>query len=564
MSVASGAAVRAESRGPDGDPGRSGDEGRLPQILKSPQLMTALAGLGVALRLWAFAASSSLGLDEILLSRNILGLPLRDLLVEPLRLDQVAPRGFLLVEKLAVLALGPGEHALRLFPFVAGVAAVLLFRRLAQRSLEGLAAPFALALFAVGVPLLRYSAEVKQYETDAAASIVVMLLALDLRARETSLRRRVAFGLLGALVAWFSQPSVVLMGGIGLAFAAGWLRSRDRRLEGALFVTLPLWAAACVAAIIAGRHSMTPSTKAFMDAFWAQGFMPRSPPLAALQWFPERGVSLFGDPTLLRYPLPALFLALALAGLVVLFRERREIAGILIGPLFVALAAGVARQYPFHGRVAMYLVPVVLLAIAAFVHWLSRQAARLHPALGAAVLAIILALPASALLKSQPPYIVEHTEAMLSYLQQHRRPGDPVYVFPLQRIGVLYYGDRYGLSPADWTTGVCDPVDTRAYLRDLDRYRGVERLWVYSAVPRPFRTASAAVQGYLGTIGIRRDSFERPSLIFGSSRLVLYDLSDPGRLASAAAATFPVEPMPTDPRPGCRPWSSPSPVDSFR
>ncbi len=525
--------------------------------------MTVLVGLGVALRVWAFVGSSSLGLDEILLSRNILGLPMRQLLLEPLRLDQVAPRAFLFVEKLVVLALGPGEHALRLFPFVVGVAALFLFRRLALRSLDDLAAPFALALFAVGVPLIRYSAEVKQYETDAAASILVMLLALELRARETSVRQRVAFGLAGAVLVWFSQPSVVLMGGIGLAFAVGWLRSRDRRLQGALLVTLPLWAAACEAAIIAGRNSMSPSTKAFMDAFWGQGFMPREPG-AALRWFPDRGMSLFGDPTLLRYPLPALFLALAVAGIVALFRERREVAGILAGPLLLALAAGVARQYPFHGRVAMYLVPVVLLAVAAGTQWLARQAARLHPALGAAAFAAILSLPASALFQSKPPYIVEHTEALLSHLQQHRQPGDQIYVFPLQRIGLLYYGERFGLSPADWTTGVCNPSDTRAYVRDLDRYRGVRRLWVYTAAARPFRTASAAVQGYLGTIGSRRDSLELPSLIFGSSRLELYDLSDPVLLARANADTFPVAPMPTDPRPGCRPWTSPSPGDNFR
>lgn len=36
----------------------------------------------------------------------------------PLRLDQVAPRAFLLVEKLVVLALGPGELSLRLFPLL--------------------------------------------------------------------------------------------------------------------------------------------------------------------------------------------------------------------------------------------------------------------------------------------------------------------------------------------------------------------------------------------------------------------------------------------------------------
>jgi len=49
--------------------------------------------------------------------------------------------------------------------------------------------------------------------------------------------------------------------------------------------------------------------------------------------------------------------------------------------------------------------------------------------------------------KAPPPYDIEHTPALLTYLQRHRQPGDVVYVFPLSRIGVLFYGPRLGLQP---------------------------------------------------------------------------------------------------------------------
>ena len=105
------------------------------------RLLTALVLLGVALRAVAYFGNSSLWLDEILLSRNIIELPMRELLLAPLALDQVAPRGFLFVEKLAVTAFGPHELALRLFPFLCGLASVVLFRRLAERTLTGAAVP---------------------------------------------------------------------------------------------------------------------------------------------------------------------------------------------------------------------------------------------------------------------------------------------------------------------------------------------------------------------------------------------------------------------------------------
>ena len=121
------------------------------QALRSARFLTVLVVIGVALRVWAYAANTSLWLDEILLARNIIALPLRDLITQPLLLDQVAPRGFLLVEKLAVLTFGDRELALRLFPFLCGIAGLFLFRRLAERALDGLAVPFAVALFALGI-----------------------------------------------------------------------------------------------------------------------------------------------------------------------------------------------------------------------------------------------------------------------------------------------------------------------------------------------------------------------------------------------------------------------------
>jgi hypothetical protein len=61
------------------------------------------------------AANTALYLDEILLSYSILNLPIVDLLTRPLPIDQVAPLGFLLVERCSVTIFGHNEFALRLF-----------------------------------------------------------------------------------------------------------------------------------------------------------------------------------------------------------------------------------------------------------------------------------------------------------------------------------------------------------------------------------------------------------------------------------------------------------------
>src|SRR6476469_2677618 len=149
------------------------------------RVLLVLIVLGVGLRAWAYFSNASLWLDELLLSRNILGLPLSHLLTKPLLLDQVAPRGFLLLEKLAVDTLGRNELALRLFPFLCSVASVFLFHQVARRALGGWAAVWALALFAIGIPLIQYGVEVKQYIFDATAAILLFFLVLTLRDSET-------------------------------------------------------------------------------------------------------------------------------------------------------------------------------------------------------------------------------------------------------------------------------------------------------------------------------------------------------------------------------------------
>lgn len=535
---------------------------RFGRILSGAQVLNALVLLGVALRLWEYFFNRSLYLDEILLTRSIVGMPLGALLTKPLLMDQVAPRGFLLVERLAVMVFGPSEWALRLFPCLCGVASVILLRRLAERVLTGAGPALALFLFAIGVPLIRYGGDVKQYAVDIAAAIGLLLLALDLREKEATTKRLLLAGALGLVIVWFSQTAVLVMAGIGLGLMVDWLISRDRKAGRELLIMIPLWAVASVAAVIAGMRSMTPSTREFMDDFWAGGFFPRTlQATKAPAWFWERLSSIFSDPSLLRYRWPAMFLIVAVAGVIALWQRSRPAALLLVGPFVVTMAAAVVHQYPFRGRLIVWLVPSALIAAAAGAEWIRGRASALHSTLGAAfgaaLMLAFLASPVMAMWEMPPPYDIEHWRALLSYLQSHRQTGDEVYVLPIQRIGMSFYGPSYGLQPQDWTTGVCEQNDTRAYIQDVDRYRGVRRLWVLSAATRPFRVARASVLKYLNTIGVKKDSVEFPSLTMTAVSAELYDLSDPARLQAASARTFPVPPMPSDPRPGCRDWLKP-------
>ena len=250
---------------------------------------------------------------------------------------------------------------------------------------------------------------------------------------------------------------------------------------------------------------------------------------------------LFGEDTLLRYRWPVLYTALAVIGLILLFRRQRVVAVVLLGPFAAAVAAAVAQQYPFRARLVLYVAPGLVLAVAQAAEGIRRVASRLHPALGAACMAAIFVGPAWSLVRFPPPYFVEDHKTVLAYVRDHRQPGDAVYVYSYEIEAIERYGAEYGLAPGDYEIGRCSKVDRRMALREADRYRGRPRVWVIAGAVPPFQPPRQTLEQYLSTIGVPRASIVvegmRPIAPVSAT---LFDLSDPKRLEAATAETFPL------------------------
>ncbi|HYV03781.1 MAG TPA: hypothetical protein VFB82_04300, partial [Blastocatellia bacterium] len=90
------------------------------------RLAWLIVAFAAALRAVQYFSNSALYVDEGALALNVINRGFAGFL-RPLDLNQAAPPGFLALEKIAVAALGTGEYALRLFPFLFSLAAILLF-----------------------------------------------------------------------------------------------------------------------------------------------------------------------------------------------------------------------------------------------------------------------------------------------------------------------------------------------------------------------------------------------------------------------------------------------------
>jgi hypothetical protein len=496
-----------------------------------------LIAAGALLRVWQYAGGTSLWVDEISLVENVLRRPLGRLLFEPLDFDQVAPPGFLFLVKSAVALLGSSEYALRLFPLLCSLASLGLFAALTRRILVGWSRLFATGLFAIGVPLFLYAAEVKPYSSDVAASLGMTLLAFRLIDGVDA--RFLRAGLIGFAVVWFSQGAVLVLAGLALALGLIAGTARQHGLWRRLPATLAPWGVGAVAAAALGIRSMTPPVRVYMDRFWSEAFWPIWPRSAEdALWLPRTLRGFWGQ-SLFQYPLSPLYLALMLVGFWAMWRRRRDAALLLLGPVAVSLAASAARAYPFSARLLLPLAPAFLIAAS---EGLASVAARLR--LPASAAAGVAALPSLLALASNfPVHLHEEAKPVLAYVAARRRPHDSIYVYFGGERAFRYYGPRFGLEPDSAFLGACHRDQPRGYLREIDRFRGRPRVWTIFAHDVPRLQEQALILGYLSRIGVRREGIAVPPGDPYAVTAQLYDLAIPDRLTGATAETYPVPPL---------------------
>src|SRR5215469_7867911 len=98
--------------------------------------MVAIMAAGAAIRLWQYLGNPALWLDEMAVANNLMTRSVVGLLSAPLADGQVAPPGFLILSRAAVVAFGSSEYALRLVPLICSLATLPLFMCLARRVLS--------------------------------------------------------------------------------------------------------------------------------------------------------------------------------------------------------------------------------------------------------------------------------------------------------------------------------------------------------------------------------------------------------------------------------------------
>ena len=397
-----------------------------PAIAASPSpvnwnaVMTAIVLLGAALRVAQYASRQSYWNDEASLVLNIFDHTARELL-GPLEFDQASPPLFLLAMRGMHVLLGRGEYAMRLLPVILSIAALVLFARLARRTLAPLMAAIGLALFAVSNHLITHAAEAKQYSGDVFVATLLLLLAVGGAPTVPAHKRLERVSLAAVVAVWFSHPAAFMFGGIALAL--GWSALREKSIHAArVFSAMSLPALSfLVLYFVSIRHQQSQ----MLFNYWGDKFVDYSWKLPL--WLVLSSVNLFD------YVYDkggALLLPLGVLGAVHLWRRgRRELLGMLILPILLTLLAAAVRRYPFGGsRLTLFLAPCLLLLVGAGLQMLRDMLAprvgRWWVAVPVALLAINGSIAAYHLVV---PRYRGNMRPVVEYIRQHRKPDEPVF-----------------------------------------------------------------------------------------------------------------------------------------
>jgi hypothetical protein len=376
--------------------------------------------VGLVLMVITLVMNRSLWLDEAML---VLSIRERSAfaLLEPLDDHQMAPIGWLLLQKLLFETFTQTDWSFRLLSLAAAAGSILLWRPVFTAvSRSEITSRIATAAFALNYFVLFYSNEAKPYATDMAS--VSIILFFTLRWYESDNRRSlVCLGIAGILLPWFSFAAPFALAGSGMFLV---MQRRYQRRWKLLFYIALSWMFSFVMyyfLFLAGHPA-----QAYMSEYWQSGFMPLNPFTPAFIQFWAELFRMFSGtmiPFGPAWPLAALFLA---AGVVYMIRRIHFRFTALLFPVVVHLVVSAFHRYPFQHRLVLYAVPVLTLVFVFGVRQLWSMAPRVVRLPQLLILPVFLFFGP---LAAKWPLSREEIRPAVAALASSIKPGHSVYVY---------------------------------------------------------------------------------------------------------------------------------------
>jgi hypothetical protein len=478
---------------------------RLGELLIAPAFLWALLAFGFLTRIVPYVFNRSLWLDETMIAFNIVNRSYGEFL-QPLDYNQGAPFAFLVVERFFVNLMGESEYALRAFPFLCGVGALLLFYAIVNRWLAPAARPIALLLFIFSDTLTRYTAEVKPYGCDV-FFVLLLWVFLPVDKKPSSLRL-LLLAVVGCIAVWFSYPMIFVLAAMGFFLLYDAWTRRDNKEVASVVVTGIAWVGSFGASYIVALGQL--ADQSVMTNYWSNKFFP-FPPTSIRQ---IRQLVAIPFDTLISpasLPMAGIAMLLVVVGIVGLYMTRRDRLFLVLAPMGFVVVASSLHLYPFDGRLILFLVPSIYILVASGAEMLREKIGQSAPLVWALLVGLLLFHPAeAAMYQLVKPFRGEEIRQVLQHVSENAKPGDTIYLSHHADPAYQYYSRRYDFEDVEI---ISSPKEANSmpdfeHITTLD---GKPRVWVVLThlYPGLGSQLETGYRSYLESTATKLDEYER-------------------------------------------------------
>jgi hypothetical protein len=511
---------------------------KINSFLSSQKFIWIIVGIGVILRLIEYFVNRSLWLDESSLALNIVNRSMHELL-QPLDHYQSAPIGFLILVKLLVNFFGNSGYILRLIPLLSGLVSLFLFYIVSKQLLKPFAVPIAVGLFAISEPLIRYSAEFKQYSSDVTFALLLILVSIYIVVNKVNLSRILALGIIGALAIWFSHPVVFVLTSIAFSLSIFDVLKKDWYRLRLLTIAYSMWLLSFIVCFCVTLNYL--SRNDGLLNYWAFAFLP-SPifSISSIKWLIRMMFELFNFPVGLY--LSGIAMATFLIGCIKMERINREQFLILILPVFFTFLAACFHKYPFNGRLLFFIVPSLILLIAVGLDELREQTKSNSKAIGFIFIALIFFHPIifafNRVVEPRTNFTTYHFSKKtqyeeiipaINYIRKNWQPNDILFVYYGSQNSFEYYSKNYGFKKDDYLIETDSANDWERYVKDIEAVKGRKRVWILFSHICDWEGVD---EEKFFLFNFDRIGTKMDQLVSAGSKVYLYDLSPSAELSA--------------------------------
>lgn len=397
-------------------------------------LVLLIAGAG--LRLYVYFQNRNLIIDEANVARNISERGFIALL-QPLDYHQYAPPVFLWITKLSSMLFGMGEMALRLYPFLCGIASLVLFYIVTKRLLPLHTIWYPLSLMVFGAIFIRYSSELKQYMPDIFMALLLFWLAMKTDITKLSPGRFVIYWMLaGSVAIWWSMPSVFILAGVGMYYA--WMVIAGQKYRKLLHLTAVgiVWLAQFAAYYFLLLEEQANSD--YLQNFHKYDFLfatPSKPEEWQHNWYVFSALMRQFEGL---YPyVHDINTAFLILGVIMLFKKARAFFFLLVVPVLALCFAACIDQYSLMPRVSLFIIPVIILIIGygfAQIYYLKATWMK-----AIVLVAGLYAAGCNIAFMIERPFKYEELTEGMQYLQDKKIPAAAISVYHSSVPAFIYY-----------------------------------------------------------------------------------------------------------------------------